>query len=103
MLDLAMRKVQSDKVNFIKTNINREWPVSDNSFDLAAINLTLEHIEKLDHIFTHRIKLIPGGKCFVCELHPKKQAVGSKAIFQENGINKELAISTFRARLYPKC
>tara|TARA_B100001989_G_C24502813_1_gene445889 strand:- start:183 stop:806 length:624 start_codon:yes stop_codon:yes gene_type:complete len=93
MLDLAMRKVQSDKVNFIKTNINREWPVSDNSFDLAAINLTLEHIEKLDHIFYSSYKkLIPGGKCFVCELHPKKQAVGSKAIFQENGINKELAI-----------
>ena len=34
--------------------------------------------------------MIPGGKCFVCELHPKKQATGSKAYFLENGIKKNL-------------
>ena len=93
MLALALEKINSDKVDFINANINHEWPVNDNSFDLATVNLTLEHIEKLDHIFYSSYKkLIPGGRCFVCELHPKKQAVGSKAIFQENGINKELAI-----------
>tara|TARA_Y100000591_G_scaffold271001_1_gene246020 strand:- start:190 stop:819 length:630 start_codon:yes stop_codon:yes gene_type:complete len=91
MLDLAMEKVKSDKVTFIETNLNQEWPVDDNSFDLAIINLTLEHIEKLDHIFQSLIKkLNASGKCFVCELHPKKQAVGSKAQFLENGIKKEL-------------
>tara|TARA_B100000674_G_scaffold300479_1_gene249415 strand:- start:23 stop:652 length:630 start_codon:yes stop_codon:yes gene_type:complete len=91
MLDVAMEKVKSSKVTFIKTNLNQEWPVDDNSFDLATINLTLEHIEKLDHIF-HSLskKLRASGKCFVCELHPKKQAVGSKAQFLENGIKKEL-------------
>ena len=35
-------------------------------------------------------KLIVGGKCFVCELHPKKQVLGSKAQFLENGVKKEL-------------
>ena len=91
MLDMAIEKVKSSKVTFIKTNLNQEWPVDDNSFDLATINLTLEHIEKLDHIF-HSLskKLRASGKCFVCELHPKKQAVGSKAQFLENGIKKEL-------------
>tara|TARA_Y100000022_G_scaffold163450_1_gene147127 strand:- start:413 stop:1042 length:630 start_codon:yes stop_codon:yes gene_type:complete len=93
MLNLAMEKVQSDKVTFINANLNVEWPVNDNSFDLGTINLTLEHIEKLDHIF-HLLykKLIFGGKCFVCELHPKKQRSGSKAQFQENGVQKELYI-----------
>ena len=91
MLDVAMEKIKSSKATFIKTNLNQEWPVDDNSFDLATINLTLEHIEKLDHIF-HSLskKLRASGKCFVCELHPKKQAVGSKAQFLENGIKKEL-------------
>ena len=91
MLDVAMEKVKSSKVTFIKTNLNQEWPVDDNSFDLATINLTLEHIKKLDHIF-HSLskKLNASGKCFVCELHPKKQAAGSKAQFLENGIKKEL-------------
>ena len=31
-----------------------------------------------------------GGKCFVCEIHPKKQAAGSKAQFLKNGVKKEL-------------
>ena len=91
MLDVAMGKVKSSKVTFIKTNLNHEWPVDDNSFDLATINLTLEHIKKLDHIFRSlNKKLSASGKCFVCELHPKKQAAGSKAQFLENGIKKEL-------------
>ena len=91
MLDVAMEKVKSSKVTFIKTNLNQEWPVDDNSFDLATINLTLEHIEKLDHIFRSlNKKLSASGKCFVCELHPKKQAAGSKAQFLENGMKKEL-------------
>ena len=91
MLDVAMEKIKSSKATFIKTNLNQEWPVDDNSFDLATINLTLEHIKKLDHIFRSlNEKLNASGKCFVCELHPKKQAAGSKAQFLENGIKKEL-------------
>ena len=88
-----MRKIKSDKVNFTDANLNHEWPVNDNSFDLATVNLTLEHIEKLDYIFwsLHK-KLITDGKCFVCELHPHKQAARSKAQFLKNGVKKELEI-----------
>ena len=86
MLDLARKKIKNDKVTFINTDINKNWPVNDNSFDLATINLTLEHIEILDHIFNSLfMKLTQGGKCFVCELHPKKQLAGSRAQFEENG------------------
>ena len=90
MLALAKRKVMSDKVTFINANLIQKWPVTDNLFDLATINLTLEHLEKLDHIFhsLHK-KLTIGGKCFVCELHPKKQAEGSKAQFVINGVRKD--------------
>ena len=103
MLDVAMEKVKSSKATFIKTNLNQEWPVDDNSFDLATINLTLEHIKKLDHIF-HSLskKLRASGKCFVCELHPKKQVAGSKAQFLENGIKKELDTYQHSERDYIK-
>ena len=88
MLALARKKITSPKVDFINTDINKKWPVNNNSFDLATINLTLEHIEKLDHIFhSSFMKLSKGGKCFVCEIHPKKQLAGSKAQFEENGTN----------------
>ena len=94
MLDLARNKITSKKVTFINTDLNEKWPVNNNSFDLATINLTLEHIEILDHIFNSLfMKLTQGGKCFVCELHPKKQLAGSKARFEEN--ETEIALDVF--------
>ena len=86
MLALARKKITSPKVTFINADLNEKWPVNNDSFDLATINLTLEHIKILDHIFNSVfMKLDQGGKCFVCELHPKKQLAGSKAQFKENG------------------
>jgi ubiquinone/menaquinone biosynthesis C-methylase UbiE len=94
MLDLAREKITSKKVIFLNVDLNEEWPVNNNSFDLATINLTLEHIEILDHIFNSLfMKLVQGGKCFVCELHPKKQLAGSKAQFEKNGT--EIVLDVF--------
>ena len=93
MLDLARNKVKTDKATFINADLNENWPINDNSFDLAVTNLTLEHIEALDHFFNSLfMKLTQGGKCFVCELHPKKQLSGSKARFEENGSEIELDV-----------
>ena len=95
MLDLARKKITSKKVTFINADLNEKWPVNNNSFDLATINLTLEHIKILDHIFNSLfIKLRKGGKCFVCELHPEKQLAGSKARFQDNGT--EIVLDVFQ-------
>ena len=95
MLNLARKKITSKKVTFINADLNEKWPVNNNSFDLATINLTLEHIEILDHIFNSLfMKLAQGGKCFVCELHPKKQLAGSKARFEENGA--EIILDVFQ-------
>ena len=95
MLNLARNKITSKKVTFINADLNEKWPVSNNSFDLITINLTLEHIEILDHIFNSMfMKLTKGGKCFVCELHPKKQLAGSKARFEENGT--EILLDVFQ-------
>ena len=47
MLGIARNKITSQKATFINTDLNKKWPVNDNSFDLATINLTLEHIKKL--------------------------------------------------------
>ena len=86
MLVKARNKIKSDKVTFIKSDLNNEWAVNDNSFELVTINLTLEHIKELDPIFTQAFsKLKDNGKLFICELHPKKQLDGSKARFSESG------------------
>ena len=86
MLDIARNKIISPKATFIETDLNDKWGISNNAFDIATVNLTLEHIEILDHIFSSLfMKLTRGGKCFVCEIHPKKQLSGSKARFEING------------------
>ena len=95
MLELARKKIPSKNVSFICADLNEKWPVNNNSFDLATINLTFEHIKILDHIFNSLfIKLRKGGKCFVCELHPEKQLAGSKARFQDNGT--EIVLDVFQ-------
>jgi len=93
MLDLARNKIKTDKATFINADLNEKWPVKNNEFDLVTINLVLEHIEILDHIFKSSfMKLVQGGKCFACELHPKKQLAGSRAQFEENGVKIELDV-----------
>ena len=95
MLNLARYKISCENVTFINTNLNEKWPVDNNAFDLATINLTLEHIENLDHIFNSVMKkLTKSGKCFVCELHPKKQLSESKARFEEKGT--EVVLDVFQ-------
>ena len=95
MLDIARNKIISQKATFIETDLNEKWEISNNSFDLATINLTLEHIKILDHIFSSLfMKLTRGGKCFVCEIHPKKQLTGSKARFEIN--STEIILDVFQ-------
>ena len=93
MLDLARQKMSSENVSFIKADLNEQWSVQNNTFDLVTINLTLEHIENLDHIFRSVNETLDlNGHCFVSELHPKKQLAGSKARFEEQGSEKVLDV-----------
>ena len=94
MLNIAKKKIVSKKAIFINADLNKQWNVKNNSFDLATINLVLEHIKELDHIFNSLFsKLKKGGKCFICEIHPKRQLKGSKARFKVNQL--ETTLDTF--------
>lgn len=94
MLKIAKKKVRSKRAIFINADLNKQWNIKKGSFDLGTINLVLEHIKELDHIFISLFsKLKKGGKCFICELHPKKQSNGSKVRFKINNI--ETTLDTF--------
>lgn len=88
MLSRAREKIQSEKVQFIQADINREWNFSETSFDLIGFSLVLEHIENLDHVFKESYnKLSDKGFIYIGELHPFKQYTGSKARFEtEDGL-----------------
>lgn len=82
MLARAREKVQAAHVTFAEADLTQIWPVEDCSADLVVCNLVLEHIENLQFIFAEAARvLLPGGRFFVCELHPFRQYQGTQATF----------------------
>jgi ubiquinone/menaquinone biosynthesis C-methylase UbiE len=95
MIAQAKEKVSADHVAFTPADISKRWPVESSSMDLAVCNLVLEHIEDLDFVFREaRRALRPGGRFFVCELHPYRQYEGKAATFQNGqGVVKVAAFA----------
>jgi len=90
MLEKAREKIQSSKVQFLQVDITKDWPSAIPTVDLATCSLILEHIADLDIVFqqAHR-KIKKGGHFFICELHPFKQYIGSKARYEtEEGVQE---------------
>jgi ubiquinone/menaquinone biosynthesis C-methylase UbiE len=82
MQAIANQKVQTDNVEFRIGDITAQWDFAEPA-DLITCSLILEHVEDLHHVFREAAKLMkPGGRFYVCELHPFKQYAGSKARFE---------------------
>ncbi len=82
MLARAKVKVNSEQVEFIQADINQTWMFANQTFDLATCSLVLEHIENLEAVFQKVFAVLkPNGYCYVGELHPFKQYLGTKARF----------------------
>ena len=83
MLARAQHKVAASNVSFALADLTKPWPCLARSADLIACNLVLEHIHGLDFVFEQASRvLIPGGRVFLCELHPSWQYLGVQANFQ---------------------
>lgn len=93
MLAKAKQKVNDPRVQFVEADLHKDWRTNDFTADLITCNLVLEHIEDLGPLFGRVVqKLQQGGHFFICELHPAKQYMGSKANFEtETGIWKPTA------------
>lgn len=95
MLNVAKKKISDDRVIFKKMDLTKIWDVDDQFADLITCNLTLEHIEDLNHIFHQaNIKSKEEGLFLVSELHPYKQYNGSKARFEKGNSIIELEVFT---------
>lgn len=85
MLVKARQKIKSKNVQFLQTDLTKDWQVENDSIDLISCNLTLEHISDLNFIFNQAFqKLKQGGVFFISELHPFKQYTGSQARFESS-------------------
>lgn len=85
MLAQARAKGFGPEVTFAQADLTHPWPCADRSVDLIVCNLVLEHIADLSFVFAEAARtVVPEGHLFVCELHPVKQYLGSKAAFQRD-------------------
>ena len=89
MQHIAKKKITIDKVNFKQADITDKW-----NFDQANIitcSLVLEHIENIPFIFEQASKTLnTNGLFYLCELHPYKQLLGSRAKFEKEGTLQHL-------------
>ncbi|MCB0033647.1 MAG: class I SAM-dependent methyltransferase [Anaerolineales bacterium] len=91
MMAQAQAKVAAEQVRFAQADLTRPWPVEDNSVDLVICNLVLEHINRLDFIFAEAARvLVTNGRFFISELHPFRQYMGKKAVFEQDGQTTEI-------------
>jgi len=85
MLAQAKAKGLGANVTFSQADLTQPWPCADWSVDLIACNLVLEHIADLTFVFAEAARtLAPTGHLIICELHPFKQYLGSRATFQRD-------------------
>jgi len=93
MLEKAKQLDPENKINFQQTDLNKTWPVPGENFDLISCSLVLEHIKNLDFIFAEANRTLKkSGSFYLCELHPFKQYLGSKARFETKDGTKELEV-----------
>lgn len=89
MLAIARQKVSDEKVHFKQTDITTIWNLEKSN--LITCSLVLEHIKNIDFIFQQAATtLVENGQFFICELHPYKQIMGSRAKFEDGGKMKQL-------------
>ena len=94
MLARARAKLPPDRVTFTVADLTAPWPCAERSMDLVVCNLVLEHIADPRFVFREAFRCLGArGHLFVCELHPFKQYLGSRAVFQRDRAN--VAIPAF--------
>lgn len=104
MLKKAKAKINDPRVTFVKKDITKNWDIANCFADLIICNLVLEHIENLDLIYNQAYKkLKKGGLFFICELHPFKQYIGSKARFETENGTQVLETYTHHLTEYTNC
>jgi ubiquinone/menaquinone biosynthesis C-methylase UbiE len=97
MLDVARRRVRSERARFVEHDITRRWPVELSSVDLVVGNLVLEHVRDLGPIYVEAARVLrPGGELFFCELHPYRQLRGGQAHFEDEDTNEIVPVTAFR-------
>lgn len=96
MLSAARRRVRAPNVRFVQHDIRERWPVGDSAADVVVGNLVLEHIQDLAPVYAEAARVLrPGGRLFLCELHPFRQLRGGQAHFTDAHTGETVHVAAF--------
>jgi len=85
MLKEARAKIRSANISFLKSDVQRAWPLKDGQFDLVVSTLILEHLPQLDFFFREASRVLThDGYLYISELHPYKQLQGVQATLPDD-------------------
>jgi malonyl-CoA O-methyltransferase len=94
MLARARERVRAPIVRFARHDVRHRWPASDASLDVVIGDLVLEHLADLAPVYTEAARVLrPGGRLFVCELHPFRQWRGAGARFTDAATGQEVRVA----------
>jgi ubiquinone/menaquinone biosynthesis C-methylase UbiE len=97
MLDVARRRVRSQRARFVEHDITRPWPVEPSSIDVVVGNLVLEHVRDLTPVYAEAARVLrPGGELFLCELHPYRQLRGAQAHFEDAETHETVPVTAYQ-------
>jgi ubiquinone/menaquinone biosynthesis C-methylase UbiE len=96
MLDVARRRVESERVRFDRADIRNAWPIEAASVDVVLLNLVLEHVADVAHVFREAARVLRSdGELYVCELHPYRQLRGGQAHFTDSARGETVYVPAF--------
>jgi ubiquinone/menaquinone biosynthesis C-methylase UbiE len=96
MLAAARRRVAAPNVRFVQHDVRAPWPAATGTLDVVVGNLVLEHVRDLAPICAEAARVLrPGGRLFLCELHPFRQLRGGQAHFTDAATGKTVHVPAF--------
>ena len=101
MLAIARARVEADgvadTVQLLHHDIQTEWPIADESIDVIIVDLVLEHVQRVGHVFAEAARVLRFDGCvFICELHPIRQYLGGRAHFVDPESKHVVDVPVFR-------
>jgi malonyl-CoA O-methyltransferase len=94
MIARAHERLATSNVKFVRHDVREPWPLDAASVDVVVGNLVLEHVHDLAPVFFEAARVLrPGGRLFVCELHPYRQLTGGQAHFTDPGTGEVVKVT----------
>lgn len=92
----AMPREALDRTALVRADLLVPLPFAAGSFDLAAIDLVLEHIADVHRVVADVARALrPGGRVIVIELHPYRQRLGKRAHFEDPATGQRVDVPVF--------